>query len=84
MISISEVYFRKIFKKIYKVSPNKYINNLRLEYASQLLQSGLYRIYEISELSGFTDVKYFAKCFKEKYGISPLAYKIIDPEKHMS
>lgn len=83
MVSLSEVYFRKIFKKIYGVSPNKYINNLRLELAAQLLQSKLYSVSEVSEYSGFTDVKYFTKCFKQKYGLSPNAYKTVNPENFM-
>ena len=83
-VALSEVYFRKIFKKIYSVSPNKYINNLKLEYAAQLLQSKLYTVSEASELSGFNDVKYFSKCFKAKYGITPKLYISTELEKLFS
>ena len=81
MISVSEVYFRKIFKKMYSVSPGKYIINLRLEYASQLLQSNLYSVSEASENSGFNDVKYFSRCFKEKFGMTPMDFKHQNLEK---
>ena len=81
MCSVSETYFRKLFKKIYSVSPKQYIINLRLETAAQLLQSQLYSVNEVSEKSGFTDSKYFAKLFKNRYGYTPRKYGSLIPEK---
>lgn len=81
--AVSETYFRKLFKKVYSISPSQYIMNLRLEYASQLLQSQLYSVLQVSEQSGFNDVKYFSRIFKKHYGISPLKYKYTDIEKHL-
>lgn len=71
MCSISETYFRKIFKIIYEVSPKQYILNLKLEVASQLLHSGFYTINEVSDKSGFNDVKYFSKLFKKRFAVTP-------------
>lgn len=79
--AFSETHFRKLFKKIYSVSPNQYINNLRLEYASQLLQSHLYTVSEVSERAGFHDTKYFSRLFKKNFGCSPREYQAIIPEK---
>ncbi len=72
--SVSETYFRRLFKRIYLVSPSQYIINLKLEYASQLLSSKLYSVSEVSERSGFNDVKYFSRLFKRKYGQTPGKY----------
>ncbi len=74
MCSVSPTYFRKLFKRLYSVSPKQYIINLRLQTAQQLLQSQLYSVSEVCEKSGFTDSKYFAKLFKARYGYSPKAY----------
>ena len=71
MCLVSETYFRKLFKKLYMISPKQYIINLRLETAIQLLQSELYSVNEVCEKSGFTDPKYFAKLFKKRYNCSP-------------
>ena len=79
--AVSQTYFRKTFKEIYKSTPLEFIINLRLEYASQLLQSKLYTISEASEKSGFNDSKYFSRLFKKRYGISPAKYKNTDLEK---
>jgi len=74
MSSVSETYFRRLFKRIYLVSPSQYIINLKLEYASQLLSSKLYTVGEVSEKSGFNDVKYFSRLFKKRYGQTPGKY----------
>lgn len=73
--SVSESQLRRQFQKAYGTSPNRYINNLRLEYATQLLRSRLYTIEEVCEKSGFNDVKYFGRLFKQCYGQTPGAYK---------
>ena len=81
MCAFSETYFRKLFKRIYAVSPNQYIINLRLEYASQLLQSHLYTVSEVSEKAGFHDAKYFSRLFRKNFGCSPREYQAVIPEK---
>ena len=81
MCSVSETYFRKLFKKLYSVSPKQYIINLKIETAAQLLRSQLYSVNEVCERSGFTDTKYFSKLFKKHFGCSPKEYGNILPEK---
>lgn len=75
MCAVSETYLQRQFREIYSISPVKYINNLRLEYAAQLLQSRLYTVEEVSEKSGFNDVKYFGRLFKQRYHETPGCYK---------
>ncbi len=75
LCSISEVYFRKIFRRTHGVSPLKYINSLRLSRACRLVESGYYRTGEVSSLCGFSDAKYFSTAFKKEYGVSPAAYR---------
>lgn len=82
MCSVSETYFRKLFKQIHSISPKQYIINLKLETASQLLRSQLYSVNEVCEKSGFTDSKYFAKLFKARYGYSPKKFGNILIEKN--
>ena len=42
--------------------------------AAQLLSEGQYNISEISDMTGFNDVKYFREVFKKYYKISPSGY----------
>lgn len=75
MCSISEDYFRKLFKSTYSISPRKYINHLKTAYAAELIQSGMHTITDACFLSGFENASYFSREFKKKYGVSPLEYK---------
>ena len=71
---ISEVYFRKLFKKEYGISPQKYIIDLRIQNAASLISTGYYSLKEIAYLSGYTDYKYFSVEFKRVKGVSPSEY----------
>jgi AraC-like DNA-binding protein len=77
---ISEVYFRKLFKDAYGVSPQKYIIDLRIQNAVALMSAGYYSLKEIAYLSGYHDYKYFSVEFKKRMGVSPSEY--IDSYAH--
>lgn len=71
---MTEVYFRKLFKKAYGISPQKYIINLRMQNAVGLIATGYYSLQEVAAMSGYNDYRYFSVEFKRKYGVSPSAY----------
>jgi AraC-like DNA-binding protein len=72
---MSEVYFRRLFKNEYGVSPQRYIINLRLQHAAGLISSGYYSLKEVAYMSGYTDYKYFSVEFKKIMKISPSEYQ---------
>ncbi len=63
-------------KEIMHATPAALLQDMRIERACQLLQSGESRIKEVAWKSGFTDAKYFTKVFKSKKGITPTEYII--------
>jgi len=71
LFGTSEAYFRREFKKNYNTTPLRYINDLRIKYASELLESGYFSASQVSIKSGFSDAKYFSRVFKEKTGLTP-------------
>lgn len=71
---MSEVYFRKLFKEEYGISPQKFITNLRIQNAAGLISSGYYSLGEIAKMSGYNDYKYFSVEFKRVMGVSPSKY----------
>lgn len=75
MCDISEDYLRKIFKNTFGISPRKYINDMKISYAKELITSGMYTIAEAAELSGYTDMSYFSREFKKAFGICPADYR---------
>ncbi|MBO5913493.1 MAG: helix-turn-helix domain-containing protein [Clostridia bacterium] len=72
--SISEVYFRRVFGKVMGISPIRYINNLKIAHAKELLETQMYSVTKVAELSGFHDESYFSREFKKNIGISPSDY----------
>ena len=69
--AVSEVYYRKIFKNAFGISPCKRLNDLRLEKAKNLLKTGYYTVEQVAYDCGFNDPKYFATCYKKKFNHSP-------------
>lgn len=74
MCGITPEYFRSIFRQAYGISPIKYINNLKLSRAEELLKSNLYSITEVALMSGYNDLAHFSREFKKAYEMSPSAY----------
>ena len=69
--NVSETYFRKLFFENYQITPLEYINNLRTEYAIELLESGYYNVTEVAEKCGFGNAYYFSTFIKKRTGHSP-------------
>ena len=62
-------------RKLLDTSPNNYVRNLRLAVAAEMLRNPQgNNISEICYAVGFSNVSYFAKCFKEMYGKTPTVY----------
>ncbi len=74
MCGMSETYFRRLFRKGYGVAPQTYIRELKITRAKELIDSGIYSIGEIAELSGFHDECYFSREFRKAVGVSPGKY----------
>ena len=73
--NISEVYFRKMFKKKHNISPNKYINEIRIKKAKNMLIDDDVDINEIADQCGFTSIYTFSRAFKNIVGVSPANFK---------
>ena len=67
---IGETVFRKLFKENYQKTPVEYINELRLEFARNLISNGT-PIESAAYESGFNDPKYFARVVKKRFGCTP-------------
>ncbi|MCC5927925.1 MAG: response regulator [Cyclobacteriaceae bacterium] len=52
-------------------SPGNLIRNARLNLAIRLLRKNQYNTAELAFKTGFSDPKYFSKCFKKEFGKSP-------------
>ena len=77
---ISEAYLKKLFVKKFGMSPIKYIIQLKINHACDLLRSGQYTVSNVSELCGYDNVYFFSRQFKEYVGTSPTVFA----EKYIS
>lgn len=69
---LSPFYISKIFKSETGDTPIRYLINVRLEKAKELLEEGdNSSIQEIASMVGYDDAYHFSKLFKKHYGISP-------------
>jgi AraC-like DNA-binding protein len=73
-LSISRSALYRLWKEHHEESITIYINELRLQKATELLESGDFTITEIAEKLGYSSQSYFTKVFKKKYGTSPSGY----------
>ncbi|CDN41872.1 response regulator [Paenibacillus sp. P22] len=74
-ISLNYTYFSQAFKEYTGESFSVYLRRLRLAKAKELLGTSDRKVYEISTMSGFDNVKHFTRVFKEVEGITPLEYR---------
>lgn len=72
--NISEVYFRRLFTKVYGKTPKQFILDTRIDRAKQLLTDGILKIHAVSEACGFTNPYHFCRVFKQKTGLTPTEY----------
>lgn len=75
-LCISRTNFFSKMKAITGQTPNDFILTIRLKKAAYLLKNELFlSIAEVADRTGFSSPRYFSRCFKEVYGISPLFYR---------
>ena len=68
------MYLSRLFKQETGTAFSAYVTQIRIEKAVELLKSGNYKIYEVSEMTGYQTVQYFSKAFKKVTGKNPKDY----------
>ncbi|MDD2791668.1 MAG: AraC family transcriptional regulator [Sediminibacterium sp.] len=84
LVNVSLSSFKREFRRIYNDSPANYLRNKKLEKAAELLRVSDQRITDVAYNSGFTELPHFSKCFKEKFAISPSAYRLTQKGKFLN
>jgi signal transduction histidine kinase/DNA-binding response OmpR family regulator len=73
-ISVSRAHIHRKLKALTGQSATEFIRAIRLKRAAQLLSQNAGSVSEIAYQSGFNNLSYFTKCFKEAYGTLPSTY----------
>ncbi len=65
--------FKRDFKKVSDLTPEKWLIRKRLEVAYALMKEGGKRIVDVYTKVGFKNQSHFSSAFKKQYGVSPTA-----------
>lgn len=63
--------FKRDFKKVSELTPQKWLIRRRLEAARELIHKGGRKVSEICFDVGFKNLSHFSKLYKEMYGMAP-------------
>lgn len=68
-------YFSNLFKSETNICFCDYLQRVRMDKAKELLMSNKYKVYEVANLVGYQDSKYFNRIFKKEFGATPDEYR---------
>ena len=74
-LGISASRLMHIFKENVGITFNECVMESRIHAAIRLMKTGKYRIYEVAELVGYTDIRHFSQVFKKFTGVMPDTYR---------
>jgi len=74
LVHLSPNYFARLFKDMVGLTPNQYMNQLRLDKAQELLRETPMTVTDIAASVGF-ELHYFSRQYKMYTGFSPRDYR---------
>jgi len=74
-MGMSRTVFFKKMKGLTGLAPIEYVRDILMQHAAYLLENADYTIKEVSYMVGMNDAKYFSRCFKKKFNLTPSEYK---------
>lgn len=72
---LSRMQLHRKLKSLLGVSATEFVRNERLKAAAELLKNQKLSVAEVAYSSGFNEVTYFSKCFKNIYNQSPSTFR---------
>lgn len=78
---MNEHHLLREFRKIYGVTPHRYLTDIRLAESKRMLKETSSTITEISARSGFEYLSSFSQLFRSRFGISPVEFRKKSPSK---
>ena len=74
-VSLSPAYLSTLFREETGETLSSYITRMRINNSMRLLHETNLKIYEISDMCGYSDTKYFTFVFKKITGMTPIEYR---------
>ncbi len=73
-VYVSPTHLMHLFRKELDKTFSECLTEYRIEMAKRMLRDPKYRVYEVGDLVGFGDSKYFSQVFKKMTGMPPSEY----------
>ena len=74
-VGINQTKLKQGFKSMFGTTTFKYLHDLRMQKALELIQTNTYTIYEVAELTGYKHSHHFSTAFKKHFGQLPTSIK---------
>lgn len=74
-VNLSASRLRHLFSAEMGMSPNQYLQSIKIRKAKEMLETTFMSVKEIMNLVGVVDRHHFADNFKKAYGTSPTEYR---------
>ncbi len=75
LFGYSSSYFGKLFTQKMGLSFNSYLDKVRITEAARLLNETDMKVYEIAEMTGYSNTDYFYQKFRKVMDITPAEYR---------
>jgi transcriptional regulator GlxA family with amidase domain len=73
-VGLSRTHLYRKIKQLNGSTAIEFVRNMRLQRAAQLFEQNKLYVAEVAYLSGFKELSYFRKIFRDFYGMSPKEY----------
>lgn len=80
-LNVSKSTLNRKMKAMTGLSPVEFIRNIRLKHACTLLKKPFINVSEVAYAVGFSNPKYFTKCFKKEFDVTPTEYQKKEEDK---
>jgi AraC family transcriptional regulator, transcriptional activator of the genes for pyochelin and ferripyochelin receptors len=75
-VGLNDFKLKQGFRQIFGTTVFGYLRDYRLEQGRLLLTEGQLSVQQVARAIGYTHSGYFAKAFKQKFGVSPKTYQL--------
>lgn len=73
--NMSVSWLQRKFKESFDISPMQYLLSVRINRATELLETSNYNITQIASIVGYDDPLYFSRLYSKIKGVSPTEYR---------
>ena len=74
-VNLGRTVFYGKMRSIVGMAPVEFMRHIRMQRAEELIVNSKMGLSQVAYAVGFSDPKYFSKCFKKMVGMSPSEYR---------